>query len=172
MQADSGNYTPKSRVRKWIKKGLLFLPLFAICLVIIEINRVTTPVTQPLVDSFNRKYYEHIVPVSEQDRTYLIVVSYDKGFEDPYSVSKIYYVWYKNSFGEPLRAVIYNELGDISGVHFYREGAGPNSSITSDLLNGTWVFTPPKVFPYELLESEAERAGWRVYNGWQPPSDF
>ena len=172
MQTDMEGYSLKSQIKKWIKYGLLSLTFLAFCLVVAEIERVDIPLPQPSVDTSNRKYYEHIVPVSEKDRTYLIVVSYEQGFEDPYPITKIYYVWYKNSFAQPLRAVVYDERGNDSGARFYREGTGPNSSITAELSGKTWLFTPPKVFPYELLESEAARSGWRVYNGWQPPSDF
>ena len=165
-------YEPKKRTRKWIIIGLIVVAIFV---VYNQITSVSMPTLHPLVDTIGREYYKYIVPVSEEDKTYLMAVAYEYGFSDPYEVFKIYYVSFGGLSNSPLKAVVYNQLENINEVRFYRENTDPKSPITVVLSlregnapDRTWTFTPPETFPSELLEKEGEKSGFRTYHGWDP----
>lgn len=182
MTINNKFWEPKKRARMWMLSGLLVVT----CLVVYEVatrsitHKMARPYAKPLVDSAGKAYYKNIVPVSAQDNTYLMAVSYSYGFDETQERFKIYYVWYRDLSSEPLRAVVYggstNQVRDVRQVRFYRVGTAANSPITVILAVAkeykpaeTWLFTPPKVFPSELEEAASERSGFRQYHEWNPP---
>jgi hypothetical protein len=182
MKTDNKSCKPKKRVINWIISGFLLVNFFVVYEVVIRPMKpaISRPYTKSLVDYVGKIYYKNIVPVSTQNNTYLMAVSYSYGFDETQERFKIYYVWYRDLSSEPLRAVVYggstNQLRDISQVRFYRVSTKANSPITVILSVDkenkpaeTWLFTPPKVFPSELEESASERSGFRQYHEWNPP---
>ena len=163
--------------------GLILATFFAIYEVVtsnIRFVRFPLPTTKSLVDSTGKECYQYIVPVSATEKTYLMVVSYTHGFDETQERFKLYYVWYQRLNDEPLIAEVYNDSGTqraSSKVRFYRESTKDKCPITvlfplekrKNYVAKTWLFTPPKVFPSELLESGIEKRGFRQYHEWIPP---
>jgi hypothetical protein len=170
-------------MKKWMIAGLVLATFFAVYEVVTSGTRFVRfplPTTTSLVDSTGKECYQYVVPVSAKEKTYLMVVSYTHGFDETQERFKIYYVWYKSLDNEPLKVEVYNDSGiqrASSQVRFYRQSTQGKCPITVlfplDKENKypakTWLFTPPRVFPSELAESDVEKNGFRQYHEWIPP---
>lgn len=169
------------RAKNWIISLLLLAACFIAYEVVTELSKTPLPITKPVVDATGTACYKYIAPVSVQNRTYLMAVSYTHGFAETQERFKVYYVWYKDLYSAPLRAVVYDgsyQLSDVTQVRFYRENTQATSPITVVLSvnqqnqpTKTWRFTPPQVFPRELEEDIIEKEGFRQYHDWYPPFD-
>lgn len=179
MSLANEGYSAKKRTRNWLITGLVVGASFTVYKLITHPGRPLMPTAKALVDAGGKRYYKHLIPVSAHEQTYLMAASYEYGFNEPYKVFKIYYVWYRDSLHKPLRAVVYNKLENIKQVRFYRTDTTATTPITVVLSAKagntparTWTFMPPKTFPTDLLESGIDTTGFRQYDEWYPSFEY